>query len=429
LQTQILSEESNKRKLHVEIGLDEMQPYFEEALVMFREEAQVQGFRKGKAPKDVILKKFGDQINAEALPVIVEDFYKQALEATKTDAIEIGQIDNVNFKKDLPLSFDVTVEIMPAYELPNYKGLKIQKEVHEVKDEEIQSTLEQLRENYSTTKEADEAAAGNFVTCDIQVLDHSGVPIIGKKYTDRRIPLTTKFVGQDMIDGLIGAKRNESRNLRVARLGDEIKDGGDHEHFMITVKKIEEVQLPALDDEFAKDVGMESLEKLKADVTENLHKRWQDDAARQLTERIIDEVIKQNDIPSPEPLIDNVLQRIASSLQSRLKKGQTIEPQYVTERYRPSAIRDVKWMLAKKKILQVENLSLTDSDFQAYREKTAKLNNVTVDKINLEFKTETERKNFEDYLLEEKLFKWIESQSEIEEIPDTQKTEETAPVA
>lgn len=426
MQAQVVSEESNKRKLRVEVGIEEMRPFFEEALVMFREEAQIQGFRKGKAPKDVVLKKFGDQIDAEALPVIIEEFYKLALEETKTDAIEIGRIENMNYKKDLPLSFDVTVEIMPVYEIPNYKGLRIQKEIHEIKDEEINSTLEQLRESYSTTKEADVVAAGNFVTCDIQVLDHSGVPIIGKRYTDRRIPLTTKFVGQDMIDGLIGANRGDTRNLRLVKFGEGAAEGG-HDHFMITVRKIEEIQLPSFDDEFAKDLGLENLDKLKADISSNLKKRWEDDSARKLNERVIDEVIKQNDIPTPEPLIDSALQRIGAMLKQRLKKGQQIDDAYLAERYRPAAIRDVKWTLAKKKIVEAEKMSVTGEDLENYREKTAKLNNVTIDKINLDFKTETERRNFENYLLEEKLLKWIESQSEIEEIPDTLSDEKQIP--
>jgi trigger factor len=426
LEAQIISEESNKRKLRVEVGLEEMRPFFEEALDMFREEAQIQGFRKGKAPKDVVLKKFSDQIDAEALPVIIEEFYKQALDETKTEAIEIGQIDNMNFKKDQPLSFHVTVEVMPAYEIQAVRGLKIQKEVHEIKDDEISSTLEQLRESYSTTREAETVAAGHFVTCDIQVLDHSGVPIIGKKFTDRRIPLTTKFVGQDMIDGLIGARRGETRNLRVAKLGDEVKEG-EHEHFSITVRKIEEIQLPALDDEFAKDVGLENLDKLKTDIADNLKKRWDDDSARKLTERIIDEIIKQNEIPTPEPLIDSALQRIGAMLKQRLKKGQTIDKAYLAERYRPAAIRDVKWTLAKKKIIEAEKMEITAEDTEAYREKMAKLNNVSLDKINLDFKTETERRNFEDYLLEEKLLKWIESHSEIEEIPERTSDAEEKP--
>jgi trigger factor len=416
LLAQVLSEEANQRKLKVEISSAEMTPYFEATLEMYREEAQIQGFRKGKAPREVILKKFGDQINSEALPVIVEEFYKQAIKDTNTEAIAIGQIDNVSYKKDQPMTFEVTVEIMPTYEVPNYKGLKVQKEVHDLKDDEVQNTIERLRENYSTMKISETVSAGNFITCDIQMLDHSDLPIIGKKFTDRRIPLTTQFVGQDFIDGLIGAKQGESRKLHVAK-GPDAKEG-EHEHMMVTIRKIEEVQLPALDDEFAKDLGFENLEKLKTDVKENLRKRWDDDSAKILNERIIDEIIKNNDVPSPEPLVDNALQRIAEMVKQRLK-GQKVEDQYIIDRYRATAIRDVKWMLARKKILETEKMTVMPEDIEAYRERMAEHNKVGKDQINIDFKTESEQKNFEDYLIEEKLMKFLQSQSVIEEVSDT----------
>lgn len=419
---QIVSEEANQRKLRVEITAAEMVPFFEEALEMYREEAQIQGFRKGKAPREVVLKKFGDQINSEALPVIVEEFYKQAIKDTQTEAIAVGQIDNVSFKKDQPMTFDVTVEIMPTYEVPNYKGLKVQKEIHELKDDEVTSTIERLRENYSTMKSTEEVAAGNFVTCDIQILDHSDLPIIGKKFTDRRIPLTTQFVGQDFIDGLIGAKQGESRTLHVSK-GPEAKEG-DHEHMTVTVRKIEEVQLPALDDEFAKDLGFESLEKLMTDVKENLKKRWEDDSAKMLNERIIDEIIKNNDIPAPEPLVDNALQRIGEMVRQRLK-GQKVEDQYIIDRYRPAAIRDVKWMLARKKIIDAEKMTVTPEDIATYRARMAEHNKVPLDQINIDFKTETEQKNFEDYLIEEKLMKFLQTSAVIEEVPDTLSADQT----
>ena len=413
---QVISEESNQRKLRVEISAAEMVPFFDEALEMYREEAQIEGFRKGKAPRDVVLKKFGEQINSEALPVIVEEFYKQAIKDTNTEAIAIGQIDNVSFKKDHPMTFDVTVEIMPTYEVANYKGLKVQKEVHELKDDEVTSTIERLRENYSTMKIVETVAPGNFITCDIQMLDHSDLPIIGKRFTDRRIPLTTQFVGQDFIDGLTGAKQGESRKLHVSK-GPEAKEG-EHEHMTVTVRKIEEVQLPVLDDEFAKDLGFESLDKLMSDVKENLKKRWADDSAKMLNERIIDEIIKNNDIPSPEPLVDNAIQRIGDMVRQRLK-GQKVDDQYIVDRYRPAAIRDVKWMLARKKIIEIEKMAVTPEDIDAYRERMAEHNKVTKDQINIDFKTETEQRNFEDYLIEEKLMKFLEAGSVIEEVPDT----------
>ncbi|HMV26440.1 MAG TPA: trigger factor [bacterium] len=420
MQASVIHEDNATRKLAVEVPYDAMLPYFEEALAMYREEAQIEGFRKGKAPKDVIQKKFGNMIEAEALEVVVEDFYREALEATKTEAIAIGKIENMDYKKGQPLKFDVTVEIMPKYDVQNYKGLNLKREVHKITDEEVTGAFDRLRESYSTTKETDVIAAGNFATVDIQVLDESGTPLIGKKYEDRRIPLTRQFVGQDFIDGLIGAKTGDMRILDVAKRppqeGEDIATI-EKEKYQVTVRKIEEMQLPALDDEFAKDLGFETFELLKADMHKNLSERWEQESEQKFREALIDEIIKQNEIPAPEPLVDNSLQRIGRMIKERLK-GQPVKDELIAERYRPSAIREVKWTLAKRKIIEQENLKVEDADIQAYREKTAKQNKVPLEQINVHFHTETEQRNFEDYLLEEKAAKLIADSAKVEEVPD-----------
>lgn len=413
MQAEIVSQESNQRKLHVKIGADEMQPFFEEALNMYREEAQIEGFRKGKAPKSVVQTRFAAEIESQALPVIIEEFYKQAIKDTKTEAIAIGEIDNLQYKKGEPMAFDVTVEIMPEYSLTKYKGLTLTKEVHEITPEEIEATLKRLQENYATTREAETVAPGNFVTCDVQALDDGNLPIIGKRYTDRRIPLTTQYVGQDMIDGLTGAKIGESRIIHVDP--SNVKDNGDR-HFEMTVRKIEEVQLPSLDDEFAKDLGFDTIEALKADVINNLKNRWEEESKKTLHERVIDEIIKENDLPSPEPLVHNAIHRVIDMLK-QYSRNQKIDEAFMHDKYRPAAIRDVKWQLAKKKLIELESIAVDESDMQAYREKIAKANNVTVDKVSDQFKSEEGRRRVEDYLLEEKLFDFIQSHATITEVP------------
>ncbi|MCB0832187.1 MAG: trigger factor [Bacteroidetes bacterium] len=409
----VLSEDGTQRKLSVEVSADEMKPYFDEATEMIREEAQVEGFRKGKVPRDVIRRRFNEQIKADALPVIIEEFYKQAIDETNTDAIAIGQIEKLDFKPEQPLSFEVTVEIMPAYEVANYKGLQVRKEVHKITDDEVTATLEKLRDNYSTFKEAPEILPGFVCTFDIQMTDEGGVPLIGKKYTDRRFALSPQFVGQDFIEQMTGATVGSTRLLHVAK-GPDAKEG-ELEHMSVTVRKIEEVQRPELDDEFAKDVGLETFEKLRADVLDNLKHQWQHEEENQLNEALIDEIIKQNDLPVPEPLVDNALQRLAAMIRQRLK-NQKIDDAYINERYRPMAIRDVKWMLAKKKILELESLKVEETDIEEYREHMAKHHKVEKDTININFKTNTEQKQFDDHLLDQKLMKLLRTHAVIEEV-------------
>lgn len=417
MQAQVVSTESGKRTLRVEVTLQEMQPFFDEALEMFREEAQIEGFRKGKAPRQLIKSKFEGQIEAEAIQAIIEEYYRQAIDHTNTDAIDMGQIENLNYKRGEPVSFDVIVETMPDYSVATYRGLTIEKPVHTVTDDEVEAAIGQMRQHYATFKETEEVKAGDEVTCDIQVLDAGGVPIIGKKYQDRRIPLTTKYVGQDFIDGLIGARIGDTRNLHVRNIGKKDATEPDSQHFAVTVRKIEEVVLPAVDDEFAKDLGFKDLADLHHKVREDIEHRWGHETEHKVNDRIIDEIIKGNDLPSPEPLVRNAIARMIRVFQER-SKNPNIDETYLSDAFRPAAIREVKWTLARRKIAELEKLAVTEDDVLNYRTHMARHNNVSVDEIKIDFKTEAERKNFDDYLLEKKTVTFLESVANVTVVED-----------
>lgn len=411
MQVNVLREEEAKRILEVHVPLDEMKPYFDEALSMYREEVQIEGFRKGKAPKDIVLKRFGNSIEAEALETIISEYYRQAIEESKTEAIAMGEISNLNYKKGEPLSFEVSVDVMPKYELTTYKGLDLTRRVHEVTEEEIDHTILRLRENHSTLKPVESVSPGNIVYVDIQEQDESGLAIIGRRFEDRRIPLTTEYVGQDMIDGLVGATTGETRQLNVEKRGTET---GERQRFEMTIRKIEEVVLPELDDEFAKDLGMDNVEALRQDVEKNLQKRWEEESANDLKLTLINEVVKHNDLPAPEPLVHDNIHRFIDALKSRAG-DQTIDEKYVHETYRGTAIRDVKWALAMKKIIDVEGLTIGDEDIERHRQRLADKHNVPIDQVGVP--TPDERRRLESHLLEEKVIDLIKANANITEAP------------
>lgn len=417
MQSQIIKEENYKRTIRVEITPEEMKPYFDATVDLYREQAQVEGFRKGKAPRQLIKTKFEADIEADSLPLIIEDHMKLALEATKTEAVEIGDIQNLNFKRSEPLSFDFTAEILPDFTIGNYKGLVVNKEVHEVLESEITATIDHLRKEHATVKETDTAAPGFVVYADVQTLDDSLLPIIGKRYPDRRIQLSPEFVNQDLIDGLNGVKKGEDRKVTVtvpARDDQPEKQ----EHYSFLVNKIEEIVVPPLDDEFSKDLGFESVDKLRDDVKKKLNAHWDAQSARLLKDRLIDAIIQNNEIPAPEAYVKNGLKQIAENFKKRFKQ-QTIDESFINEKYRASSIREVKWSLALKKLIETEKITLTPEDTDNYKNELALSRQVPVGEIKLEFKDEKEKKNFDDFLTEEKVLALLKSHAVITEIHET----------
>jgi trigger factor len=398
--------------------MEDMKPYFDATMEMYREQASVEGFRKGKAPRQLIKTRFEADIEADSIPLIVEDHMKTAIESTNTEAIEIGEIQNMNYKRHEPMSFDFTVEIMPAFTIGNYKGLMVNKDVHQVVEEEITSTIDHLRKEHATVKEVETAEPGFVVYADVQALDDSFLPVIGKRYPDRRIQLSTDSVNQDLIDGLNGVRKGEERKVTVTvpAQGDQPEK---QERYSFHVSKIEEIIVPPLDDEFAKDIGFDTVDKLREDVDKKLNAHWEAQSARLLKDRLIDAIIQNNEIPAPEAYIKNGLKQIKENFKQRYKT-KTVDEEFINERYRASTIREVKWSLAFKKLIEMEQIKLTDEDVENYKNELAKSRQVPVDQIKLDFKNENEKKNFDDFLIEEKVLNLLKTNAVITEMHETQ---------
>ncbi len=402
-----------------------MKPYFDATTDLYREQAQIEGFRKGKAPRKLIQTRFEADIEADSLPLIIEDHMKLALEATQTEAVEIGDIQNLHFKRNEPLSFDFTADIMPDFTIGNYKGLIVNRDVHEITEAEIQSTIDHLRKEHATVRETDTAAPGTVVYADVQTLDESFLPVIGKRYADRRIQLSPEFVNQDLIDGLNGIRKGEERKITV-QVPAQGEQPEKQERYSFTAHKIEEIIVPPLDDEFAKDLGFDTTEKLREDVDKKLRAHWEAQSARLLKDRLIDAIIQNNEIPAPEAYVKNGLKQITENFKKRMKQ-QTIDESFIHERYRASAIREVKWSLAFKKITETEKITLTPEDTENYRNELAQSRNVPADQIRLDFKDEKEKKNFDDFLLEEKVLKLLKTHAVITDIHETGDTPKPDP--
>ncbi len=417
MQAHIVKDENNIRTIHVEISPEEMRPYFEATVDLYREQAQVEGFRKGKAPRQLIRTKFEADIEADSIPLIVEDHIKQAIESTQTQMVEVGKIDNMNYKRNEPMSFDFTVEILPEFTIGNYKGLIVNKEIHTVQDEEIDATIDHLRKEHAIVREAETAAPGFAVYADVQTLDENQLPIIGKRFADRRIQLSPEYVNQDLIDGLTGVQKGEERKVTVTV---PAKDDQPEkkEYYSFSVNKIEEIIIPPMDDEFAKDIGQESAEKLREEVRNKLTAHWEAQTARLLKDRLIDAIIQNNEIPTPGGYIKNGLRQIKENIKKRYKTD-TFDEEFINEKFRGSTIREVKWSLALKKIIEMENITLTDQDIENYRQELAQSRQVPVDLIQLDFKNEQEKKNFNDFLTEEKALAFLKNHAVITEIHET----------
>ncbi len=418
MKTTISEIESWKKQLDIEVEPEEIVPFFQNAYETYKKKVSLEGFRPGKVPMSIIKTRFGEAIRAEVLDEIIQDFYRKAVEKEGLNIVAPGTIKDIAYEEDQPLRFTAEVEVEPVPEVALYKGLKAEKEIQTVMKEDVEATVEYLREQRAEKKEVEGGAEkGHIVEGDVQAMEATGIPIIGKKWENRSFEMGIPPLGDVVEDQLLGVKKGESRRF-VLKQPEQLPDGktGEREdHYSIEVQSIQEKILPSLDDQFASDVGeFESLSNLKEDVETRLKSARADDSERMLRSRLADEVVKQNDFELPPSMVENALNNLWEDYQN--KPERRLDEEEFKEENRAPVVWNIKWHLLWQRIAVLENLSIPDADVEEEIERVIKSSPGEEKKMKALFKDEGRRKRLQDSLLEEKVISFIKDHAKIKEV-------------
>ncbi len=269
-----------KKLVRVEVEATKVDETFDSTTKEFQREASLPGFRPGKAPREMVLRKYGKDIEDEAKRKLIAEAYKKAVEEQKLDVLGYPDIEEIQFGRGRPLLFAATVETAPEFQLPEYKGLPAKTEARTVTDADLERALDVLREqqvNYKTVERP-------VQTGDIAVVNYTGTsegkPITelaptAKGLTEQKnfwVDVGSKSFIPGFADQLLGAKAGEKRTVNVEFPADFVTPqlAGKKGVYEVEVVEVKEKSLPALDEAFAKAYGAESLEKLRAGVRKDL---------------------------------------------------------------------------------------------------------------------------------------------------------------
>jgi trigger factor len=352
-----------KRHILVTVPAEDLQKIESDILKDVSKNATIPGFRKGRAPMGLVKKNYAGFIQKELLETAVSRGYQQAMAETDLKVVSRGEIQDVNFtdtKTDL--TFTIEVEVQPEFELKKYKGLEVEREKVVVTEEMVNEALENIRQNFATAKAVDEAKEGNIVTITLQQLGEGDAPIIGRKYDDIKVKLGAGEFDPEMEKQLIGIKVGEERILTNTI---ETPDGQKRtERYSAKATAIEELELPELNDDLAKNLGEENintLDELCEYLKEQMTKRMQDHAEQHMTQHLIDELLKENPFDVPDSMVENYLDYVVNDIRSRNPKAK-IDEATVRQQYRVEAIHAIRWHLLKDKIREVENITASDEE-------------------------------------------------------------------
>jgi|Deesub1362B_J571_1020462.scaffolds.fasta_scaffold00854_1 trigger factor len=292
-----------ERTLTFEIKKEELAPLIDRIAKEYQKKANIQGFRPGKAPLDIVKAKYKKEIEDDAIEEYVRENVLKEVEKEKAKLASPIYIREKEVEDD---KFKITVyfEVLPSFEVRGYENIKVEKRIKRASPDEVEKRLKRYQESVAELKDKEEGAEeGDFLVLKYNVTDISGKEIVKDK--TESFKFTKDNVPPDFYEELKGKKRGESFKLaRNEESGTLIYEG--------KILSVKEIVLPPLDDEFARMFEMENMEEFRKKITEEINDDLKKESEEELENKILEELSKLNPIPVPKFYIDEEVRHIIS---------------------------------------------------------------------------------------------------------------------
>jgi trigger factor len=420
---------SVKKKLHIEIPEAEVVGELDKAYNELRKKAKVKGFRPGKVPRSVVVRLFKKDVHADVTSRLIQSSFMDALKETDLRIVGTPNVDPPELKDSGPYKYDATVEVPPDIEDIDYSGLTLERTNYQVSDEEIDAQLKMLQKNMAKQEpiKADRAAQEG----DIALIDYEGFKD-GQPFAETA--KTENFslnIGEDSIakefdEQLIGMKAGGVKEFTVKFPKDyRNKKLADLEIlFQVSLNEIREEVLPAIDDALAKKAGpYENLDELKKFISDNLEQGYAKRMEQELHEQIYSELISRSDFEVPDAMVEMELEAIVEEAErSFAYRNITMEElgltrESIAEKYRDTALKQVKRHLLLGKLIDQESLTISDDELEHGLKEMAESFNQPLEEIKKYYDQNKDKiEVFKHTLLEKKAIKLIIDSSKIEDV-------------
>lgn len=353
-----------KKRLKIEVLPDIIDKEVNTALEKLRQRVKLPGFRQGKAPLSLIEKRFGKEAEADAFERLISDSYRNALK--EANIIPVSQPvfeESIDFKRNNPLSMTLTVEVRPTLNSLKYEGIKVKDIPVNVEEADIEGTLKRLQEEKTVYEPSEEEIkVGDIVVIDLKEVGGGTATL-----NDQMIRVGDEFFPHEISNSLIGKKKVDEISL-TAKFPEvfPIRElAGKNSELMVMIKEVKKAHPPSLDEEFAKDVGFDSLSALRSHIEDEILKAKKDTKEKILKAEIMKRIIEENEFPAPESLVEKEFEDLMANAQL---KGQLPnlqdrqEEQALKEKLREDAIRNIKAELLINIIGEKEGIQVEDEE-------------------------------------------------------------------
>ena len=420
-----------KKLVRVELDAAAVDAAFDAITKDFQKQASLPGFRPGKAPLPMVVKKYDAEITEEAKRKLIGDNYRKAIEEQKLHVVGAPDIEEVQFGRGQALSFTATIETAPEFQLPEYKGLPAQLETKTVSDADVERALELLRGQHAKFETVARRLAGG----DIAVVNYTGTcdgkPITELAPTAKGLTEQKNFwvetADGSFIPGfaaqLIGAQAGEKRMVNVDFPADFVTPqlSGKKGVYEVELVEVKEKVLPALDEELAKKFGAENLEKLKDGVRKDLENELKYSQSKAIRAQTVRALLGRVNFDLPESAVANETRNVVYDLvRQNTQRGigrELIEKQK-DEIYSAAAVNAkdrVKLAFLVGRIAEQEKITVSQEDVLKRAQQLAMMYQMPLDQFIKDLQKRNGVNELYDWVLNEKVLELIEKNAIISE--------------
>ncbi len=375
-----------KRKLKINIPQDVIQSESDSAYNQIRSTVKIPGFRQGKVPQAILVKKFAKDVEAQIIEKVVPEYYMKAIKEADVEPVSYPNIDDkLVITPDQPLSFSVTVEIKPVIENLSIDNIMLKEKLVVVEDKEIDKALNSMREAKALfAVSEDELKEGDMAIVDSEgYIDNE----LKEEMTYKEFPflLGSQEMPKEFGDALTGKKKGETAEAKINIEADNPNKtiAGKEILFKITVKETKKKHIPPLDDDFAKESDCETVEELKKKVHENISSWKKDQNNLEYKKDILNELLTRHDFAVPESMVKGEIESIIErEQQEATRKGLPVKSQDELTKENETVARDnIKSVILLETIGKKEKIQVSDEEVKHAINEIAARNNLKPEEV------------------------------------------------
>lgn len=416
MKVNVTEEKAWKRVLEIEIPVEKVNGEFDTVYLEYQRKAKIPGFRPGKAPLELIKKRYKDKVTKDVLENLLPEAYQEAVKQTNLIPLTLPLLKDIEFQSASGgLKFKAQIEIRPEIEPKDYKGLQLRRKIIQITETHVQNALTYLQDKNAELHSVDrEVKDGDFLVVDLEETAE-GEAKNKKKTENQTIWLKKENLLTEFYRGFSGAKAGEEKEIEALYPQDYFEKNlaGKIIKYKAKIKEVKEKILAEINDDFAKSLGeYKSLEELKSKIKEDLKIKAKQDEEKDLANQVMKQVVENNTFEVPESLLDLYLDSVVEDFRKTYKK---VDEEKIREQYRELGLARIRWEFIRQEIAKKEKIEVTKEEIDKWVENFAKTNSLELKQAK-EFIAQNKKiENIKDTILEDKVIDFILNNSKIKE--------------